>query len=166
MGSQQKARVSIRIEGAGWQKKSRAFARLTQQCLDAVLAHEKLSGNGIELSAVLCDDGFMQGLNKQWRGKDKPTNVLSFPAYEPAMLKVALASSQPVEIGDLVISGDTVTREATEQGKELAHHMAHMMVHGILHLLGHDHEKAVEADRMEAKEIKILNGLGVNNPYL
>lgn len=95
-------------------------------------------------------------LNRQYRGKDKPTNVLSFRAED--------APDEPA-LGDLVICAPVVAREAREQGKRPRSHWAHMVVHGCLHLLGHDHMKDREARRMEALEIKILKQLGFENPY-
>ena len=90
-------------------------------------------------------------LNRTWRGKDKPTNVLSF--------------SSEHEIGDLAICAPVVAREAREQGKQPSAHWAHMVVHGVLHLLGYDHENDRDAGRMEARETKILAQLGMPNPY-
>jgi probable rRNA maturation factor len=99
-----------------------------------------------------------RGLNQRYRGKDRPTNVLSFPSSpEERTLTRAL--------GDLVICAAVVTREAREQCKPLAAHWAHMVVHGTLHLLGYDHERPREADRMERLEVRILDGLGYPNPY-
>lgn len=106
-----------------------------------------------EISIVLSDDAQVQILNRDYRGKDKPTNVLSFPQEERGLL------------GDVVMSIDTLKREAAEQDKVLGDHIKHMLVHGCLHLLGHDHEEEEEAQLMEALEIKILAQLGVKNPY-
>lgn len=103
-----------------------------------------------------------QALNRDYRGKDKPTNVLSFPAELPPEL---IAELDEVPLGDLAICAEVVAREALEQGKPLQAHWAHMTVHGVLHLLGHDHIEAVDAARMEPLEIRILAGLGCDNPY-
>ncbi len=100
-----------------------------------------------------------RGLNARYRGKDRPTNVLSF----------AGAGTSPQgrrHIGELVICAPVVAREAREQGKTLAQHWAHMTVHGVLHLLGFDHERAVEARKMAATEVQILDQLGFSDPYL
>ncbi len=91
-------------------------------------------------------------LNRTWRGKDKPTNVLSFTSEH--------------DVGDLAICAPVVAREAREQGKQPAAHWAHMVVHGVLHLLGYDHENDRDAARMEARETKILAQLGMPNPYV
>jgi len=98
-------------------------------------------------------------LNRRYRGKDYPTNVLSFP-YEP------LPGERTGLLGDIAICPAVVAREAREQGKPLRHHYAHLTVHGVLHLLGHDHETAEEAARMEAREVRVLAGLGIPNPYV
>jgi probable rRNA maturation factor len=107
-----------------------------------------------EISVVLADDAFVKELNKQYRGKDKPTNVLSFP------------SDLAGELGDIVFAFETIEKEAKEQQKTFRNHTAHLLVHGFLHLLGHDHMDEKEARIMENKEIKILKKLGINNPYL
>jgi probable rRNA maturation factor len=112
-----------------------------------------------ELSLLLADDSAVRALNRDWRGKDRPTNVLSFPAGAPA------AEGAPLLLGDVALAYETVAREAAEQGKTLADHMRHLFVHGILHLLGHDHEDEGEAERMESLERSILAGLGVADPY-
>jgi len=97
-----------------------------------------------------------RALNARWRGRDRPTNVLSFPAAPD------LAGRQ---IGDIVVCAPVVAREAREQGKALAAHWAHMIVHGTLHLLGFDHERAREAKRMEIRERALLARIGVADPY-
>jgi probable rRNA maturation factor len=106
-----------------------------------------------EISVVLTDDAHIQVLNRDYRGKNKATNVLSFPQDDPQML------------GDIIIAYETIIREAKEQNKIFEHHLMHMLVHGCLHLLGYDHETDSEAEEMEALEIEILSGLSVKNPY-
>jgi probable rRNA maturation factor len=103
-------------------------------------------------------------LNRAWLGKDKPTNVLSFPA-DPLPRSVRKGSDEVDELGDLVICAPVVAREAREQGKALRAHWAHMVVHGVLHLLGYDHENDRDAVRMETKEAGILEQFGYPNPY-
>ena len=98
-------------------------------------------------------------LNRQWRGKDKPTNVLSFPAGDLP------DEADERELGDLVICAPVVAREAREQGKPAKAHWAHMVAHGVLHLLGFDHERERDANVMEALEIRLLHRLGYANPY-
>ncbi|PPQ39112.1 probable rRNA maturation factor [Rhodoblastus acidophilus] len=131
---------------------------LIRQCLDAVLSEtgDELR-EGAEVSLLLCDDARIRVLNAQFRGMDKPTNVLSFPGPEP--LETAHG------IGDIAIAYETVAREAAEQGKPLQHHLRHMVVHGFLHLLGYDHETDEEAEAMEADETRALARMGVADPY-
>lgn len=112
-----------------------------------------------EVSLVLADDAFIKELNRDYRGKDKPTNVLSF---ETGMKPV---KGQPFVAGDIIVAYETVVREAAEQGKSFTEHLAHLLVHGTLHLLGEDHLTDKQADKMEAKEIKIMKQLGYDNPY-
>lgn len=111
-----------------------------------------------EISLRIVDEHESQALNSQYRGKDKPTNVLSFPADLPEDLGLPL-------LGDLVICAQVVAREAEQQHKGLSAHWAHMVVHGTLHLLGFDHIEDDEAEIMESCETRILAGLGFNDPY-
>lgn len=114
--------------------------------------------NEAELSIRIVDEDESQALNLQYRGKDKSTNVLSFPCELPEGVELPL-------LGDLVICAQVVAREALEQGKALHAHWAHMVVHGTLHLLGYDHIDDTEAEEMEAIEIQVLLELGYPNPY-
>jgi probable rRNA maturation factor len=111
-----------------------------------------------EVSIYIVDEAESQELNAQYRGKDKPTNVLSFPADIPEEVGIPL-------LGDLVVCAPVVEREAQEQGKTLEAHWAHMLVHGSLHLLGFDHINDDEAETMEALETEIITGLGFPAPY-
>lgn len=109
-------------------------------------------------------------LNRTWRGKDKPTNVLSFPSDASLPLPRSLRGRAgrghlPAELGDLAICAPVVAREAREQRKSAQAHWAHMVVHGVLHLLGYDHENDRDAALMEAREVKILAQFGYPNPY-
>ena len=106
----------------------------------------------------LVDEAESRQLNRDYRGRDKPTNVLSFPFEAPPGV--------PSEhLGDLVICAPVVAREALEQGKSPAHHWAHMVVHGVLHLRGYDHLEPADAEAMEARERRILAGFGIPDPY-
>jgi probable rRNA maturation factor len=112
-----------------------------------------------EVTIRIVDAGESQQLNLDYRGKDKPTNVLSFPFQCPPGVELPL-------LGDLVICAPVVAAEAAEQGKSLHAHWAHMVVHGSLHLLGFDHINDDDAEQMEAEEVTILQQLGFTNPYL
>jgi len=114
-----------------------------------------------EVSVRIVDADEIHTLNCEYRGKDKPTNVLSFPAGEVA----GLPADMPVPLGDIVICASVVRDEAAEQDKTLADHWAHMLVHGTLHLLGYDHEMDTEAAEMEALEMRILTEQGLADPY-
>jgi len=112
-----------------------------------------------ELTIRIVDEPESQSLNSQYRGKDKPTNVLSFPFEAPAQIELDL-------LGDLVICAPIVAKEAKEQEKSELSHWAHMVVHGTLHLQGYDHIDDQDADEMESLEVDILNTLGFSDPYL
>ncbi len=145
--------IDISIECKDWEAELPDIESHIRTTAMAVLKAMEIEDQATELSVVLSNDKFIQVLNKQWRGKDKPTNVLSFPQEEPELM------------GDVIMAFETVKREATEQDKDFEDHAKHLIVHGVLHLLGHDHEEDEEAEKMEALEIRILNALGVKNPY-
>ena len=133
-----------------------ADASLVQQWLDAVLAQQQRDGS--EVTVRIVDEAESQQLNRQYRGKDYATNVLSFPFEAPADIPLDL-------LGDLVICAPVVAKEAAQQGKPLLHHWAHVVVHGTLHLLGFDHIEDDDAEQMEALEVQILAQLGIDDPY-
>ncbi|MHA1164381.1 MAG: rRNA maturation RNase YbeY [Alphaproteobacteria bacterium] len=123
-------------------------------------AFEAVSGTAnCEISLLLTSDEEICALNKSWRGKDEPTNVLSFPLGEMAQ------ENNPKPLGDVVLACETVTREAETRGIELGQHSAHLVVHGVLHLLGYDHAIDCEAEKMENLETRILKSLGLPDPY-
>ena len=117
---------------------------------------------GIELSVVLADDAAVRALNRDYRGRDAPTNVLAFPQADT---HGDLSPEGPVLLGDVVLALETVRREAAAQGKSAVDHASHLVVHGILHLLGFDHHADSEAADMERCETAILAGLGIADPY-
>tara|TARA_R110002096_G_scaffold147616_2_gene307528 strand:+ start:364 stop:927 length:564 start_codon:yes stop_codon:yes gene_type:complete len=123
----------------------------------------------IEIFVELVSDERSQSLNRDYRGKNQPTNVLSFPGTEPDDLKDAvefsLGGGPPVPLGDLIVAVDVVLYEAAEQKKPIEYHFAHLIIHGVLHLLGYDHIDDDEAEAMEALERKILAQFDIPDPY-
>ena len=115
-----------------------------------------------QIAVRITDEAESRQLNSEYRGRDKPTNVLSFPFEHPEGVPLDQIGNY---LGDLVICAPVVEREAAEQHKTPAAHWAHMVVHGVLHLRGFDHEEEAEAQRMEDKEREVLDGLGFSDPY-
>ncbi len=133
-------------------------ARAEQAARAAIAAAGATLTGAAELSIVLGDDAQQRALNRDWRGIDKPTNVLSFPQIEPFGPLAGL-------IGDVILAHETLVREAAEQQLSLEDHFTHLVVHGVLHILGYDHLEADEALVMERLETQILASLGVADPY-
>lgn len=158
------ARIAILTDpgvAASWQRSVPALALRVRRAAAAALDAAATSAPAAELTIRLSGDSVVQRLNRDFRRKDKPTNVLSFPAAEGP----PLPPGAPLLLGDVVIAYGTVVREAAAQGKSVADHLVHLVVHGVLHLLGYDHEKPGEAKRMESLETRILAGLGIADPY-
>lgn len=124
---------------------------LAERVVRAAAAGEAAAG---DVSVLFADDAAVRALNRQWRGKDQPTNVLSFPAPEGFGA-----------LGDIALALETVAAEAQAQGKSAAQHATHLLAHGFLHLVGYDHEADDDAERMEARERTILAALGLPDPY-
>jgi probable rRNA maturation factor len=116
-----------------------------------------------ELAVMLTDDSGIQTLNSNWRGIDKPTNVLSFPALQPT--GAGAPDDAPRMLGDIAIAYQTTRKEADDEQKPFDHHLSHLAVHGFLHLIGYDHEKDEDAEAMERLEQEILEQLGIPDPY-
>lgn len=144
--------VALIVEGEDWSALEDIDA-LSRRAFAAAAREEPAEGL---VSLLLTDDGELQQLNRDFRGKDKPTDVLSFPA---------LPMDRPL-LGDIAVGYGVSARDAAVQGKALADHLTHLLIHGYLHLLGHDHETPDEAGEMEAREIRALAALGIANPYL
>jgi probable rRNA maturation factor len=145
---------------------------LAERAISAALAaagFAELVGDApgvVEVAVRLTDDAEVQRLNRDYRGKDKPTNILSFPMHDPGRVEGVLAEADvDVLLGDLALAAETIAAEAEEKGIPIGQHVAHLLVHGTLHLLGHDHEDDASAERMEALETRILAGLGIADPY-
>jgi len=153
--------IDIHVEAGNWAEALPGFEALCQRAVEAAVSRSGDVSGEVEVSVLLSDDDAIQVLNRDWRGKDKPTNVLSFPASDDDLLP----PGAPVMLGDIAVALQTTRREAEEMNKPLADHFCHLMVHGMLHLLGFDHETEVQADQMEPLEIEILSGLNIASPY-
>jgi len=157
--------VSVIVEHQGWHEVIAEPLPLLRKAAVAALSQVRRARRSrataiLSVAVALIDDRAMRKLNHTYRGKDKPTNVLSFPAGEPAEGK-----SKRRPLGDIAIALGTVKREAKAQGKTVDDHLMHLMVHAVLHLLGYDHESDPDAEEMEALERKALAGLGIADPY-
>jgi probable rRNA maturation factor len=166
MDSDGPSTVSLTVDRAAWQA---VVADPEQLCRQAVLATLRRAAPWLavaEVSVLLCDDAEIRRLNASYRGQDRATNVLSFPALEldPDQTPAAPGAS-PVLLGDIVLAAETVRTEALAQGKPPEDHFRHLIVHGCLHLLGHDHQDEAGASRMERLERLILAELGIPDPY-
>jgi probable rRNA maturation factor len=125
-----------------------------------------LANPRLVVSLLFTSDAEVHTLNREWRGRDKPTNVLSFPMLERAELAALGADGPPVMLGDIALSFATCAREAADKGITLEHHAAHLIVHGLLHLAGHDHvDNDTQAEAMEALETAILAKMAIPDPY-
>ncbi len=126
----------------------------------------ELANPRLSASLLFTSDAEVHTLNREWRAKDKPTNVLSFPMMAREELVALAPDGAPEMLGDLALAAETCAREAAEKGVPLQHHAAHLIIHGLLHLAGHDHELGdTEAEAMEALETKALAKMGIADPY-
>jgi probable rRNA maturation factor len=151
--------IDIVVESRLWEAEPAAGATVRRAIAAAAAAVRALPGATGEVSVVLTDDAAIRTLNRDWRGIDAPTNVLSFPAAP------APAATAPCLLGDIILAYETVAREAGTGAKPFAHHLAHLAVHGFLHLLGYDHDSDEDAERMERLEARILARLDIPDPY-
>ncbi len=139
------------------------------QVLDYVGRHEEIdflqSGKNINVNLCLGNDDEVQALNREFRGKDKPTNVLSFANIDDESFADEWSDGEEIELGDIIIALETMQAEAGNQNLTLHDHYCHLFAHGLLHLLGYDHIEADEAEHMESFEIAILKQMNINNPY-
>ena len=152
--------TEVVIAAEGWQNEPDVEA-VIQRAIAAAAAASAAEASDAELAVMLTDDEGIRTLNKGFRGIDKPTNVLSFPAPEIG----GSADRSPRPLGDIAIAYETVRREADDEHKPFADHLSHLAVHGFLHLIGYDHETDDDADEMEGLETEILAQLGIPDPY-
>ena len=163
--------IALELDCSDEWKSETDWQEICLKSLNAALAQThfgELASRNFDLSVSvnLSSDLEVQRLNKEWRGKDKPTNVLSFPMMEANELG-ALANTDDGEVllGDMILAYETCASEADQKNIPIENHATHLIVHGMLHLLGYDHMDDAEADAMEALEIKALASLGLPNPY-
>ena len=161
------ATIAVAIEADGWSGALPDPEALVAEAACAALSAACPDLGPATISLLLADDQAVSALNRDWRGKSTPTNVLSFPATETRAGEIPEPEFDgvPLELGDIALAFETCQREATDQLKTLADHTRHLTVHGVLHLLGYDHVVEAEAEQMEALETRILAGLGVADPY-
>jgi len=154
-----KLSLEISVQSALWRGLPRARS-MARETIDACVAETGLRAReGAEVSLLLADDARLQSLNANWRGLDKPTNVLSFPAASPERISDAKL------LGDIAIAYETVEHEARSAGRPLGDYYRRLVAHGFLHLIGYDHQTDEEAERMESLERRILVRMGVPDPY-
>ena len=156
--------IAIRLRDSAWSTALPDAAAVARSAAAAALAAASDLPGHVELGVVLADDGFVRTLNRDWRGQDRATDVLSFPIHEwPA--QAAPPAEMPFMLGDVVLARETVERDSAAAGVGLAQRVSHLVVHGVLHLLGHDHDEPGAERRMRALESRTLLGLGLCDPY-
>ncbi len=149
---------------ADWQ--ALAAAAVAAALASTQYARLDKAGYDVEVSVRFADDAEVRTLNRQYRQKDKPTNVLSFPMVQADLIEALSNDDGEQLLGDIVLAAETCAAEAAEKGSSLADHATHLIVHGTLHLLGYDHERDDEAERMERLERTVLERLGLPDPYM
>jgi probable rRNA maturation factor len=149
---------------------SRSWDGLVRRAAEAAIAESAFPRlatleRAVEISVLLTGDAKVRDLNAEYRGKHRPTNVLSFPMADPEDLRDASVAGPELLLGDIIIARGVCATEAADKGVSLEDHAAHLLVHGTLHLLGYDHEGEKDAADMEAREVRALKRLGIANPY-
>ncbi|MEK6746606.1 MAG: rRNA maturation RNase YbeY [Pseudomonadota bacterium] len=172
--------ISFHVQNPLWKTRLRPYTKTVRMVLEEAFSEVKNMDTSLrwydkkavfEIAIVLADDAFVKELNSQYRGKNKPTNVLSFPASSLAtdnrqLTTDSILKANWYELGDIVLALETIEKEAKEQEKTFRNHASHLLIHGFLHLIGYDHIHGKQAEIMEKLEIKILKKLGISNPYL
>jgi probable rRNA maturation factor len=162
--------LDIALEADEEWDSSGSWERLARRAAESAIAESAYpelaeSDRPVEISVTLTGDEQVRLLNAHWRGKDKPTNVLSFPMADERDLAKASVAGPELLLGDIILAHGVCEAEAAEKGVSFEEHATHLMVHGVLHLLGYDHHDDGEAADMEAREIRALERLGIANPY-
>jgi probable rRNA maturation factor len=162
--------LEIALEADEQWDRSISWEPLVRKAVEAAIAQSAFpdlasSGRPVELSVRLTGDDQVRILNAHWRGKDKPTNVLSFPMAEGYELNDESFAERELLLGDIVVAHGVCKCEAADKGVSIADHTTHLIVHGTLHLLGYDHQSDADAADMEAREVRALQTLGITNPY-
>ena len=162
--------LEIAIEADEEWDSSSSWNELARDAAEAAIAESAFpqlatSERPVEISVRLASNEEVRALNAEWRGKDKPTNVLSFPMLDESYLHDANVAGPELLLGDIVLARGVCEAEATEKGVSFEEHATHLLVHGTLHLLGYDHHDDAEAADMEAREVRALHRLGIANPY-
>ena len=162
--------LEIALEADEEWDSSRSWEALVRNAIEAAVAESAFpqlaaSERAVEVSVLLTGDDQVRRLNAEWRDKDRPTNVLSFPMVDPDDLRDATIAGPEVLLGDIILARGVCEAEASDKGVTVEQHAAHLLVHGTLHLLGYDHDSDGEAAEMESREIRALDRLGIANPY-
>ena len=165
--------IAVVVQDAAWYQALREADQIARRAAQAALCRQCGEGEGppegrvpqaaaSELTVVLADDRLLRRLNREYRGQDRPTNVLSFGGLD---VRSEDGPEMPRLLGDVVLARETVFREARAQNKAPGEHLSHLVVHGVLHLLGFDHDTDAQAEFMESAECAVLAGLGIADPY-
>ena len=162
--------LEIALEADAEWDSSGPWEKLAHRAAKAAIAESAFSEvasspRPVEISVRLTGDEEVRALNAKWRGKDRPTNVLSFPMLDEDELHKAIVAGPEMLLGDIILARGVCEAEATQKGVSVEHHAAHLLVHGTLHLLGYDHQDDGDAADMEAREARALQRLGIANPY-
>jgi probable rRNA maturation factor len=161
--------LEVIAEAPAWAEALPEVVELCRSAAGAAFAaargHRHFPGGAAEACLLLSIDARVRALNKTFRGRDEPTDVLSFSSVEVDVLAAAGADGPPSGLGDIVIAFETAAGDAARQEKSLSDHLSHLVVHGVLHLLGYDHATDAEALEMEALEVRALATLGIADPY-
>lgn len=158
--------IDLSISCEIWEREEDDCEAIVTETIQKTFMNAKLpqdfAGKSVEIGIILANDDLVRVLNRDYRNKDKPTNVLSFPMHD----EQTNIGGEAIMLGDVFLAYETIKKEAQEQDKLFKHHMIHLLVHGCLHLLGYDHKKDEDAIMMEMLEIKILASMGIQNPYI